>query len=198
MKKIALQRGFTLIELIVTLVVASILLTMAVPGFTALIKNNRMTAQVNGLVVSLNLARSEAVKRGVSVTVCKRNSAGDDCNNAGDWQDGWIVFIDDDMDADHSETNVDGDGDVDTGEEILRVMPALAGGNTLAFGNNRVTFDSRGFSVGFNGSFRLCDDRGAEDASGLIVSNTGRVRQAVDSNGDGTVEDGSGNNITCP
>jgi type IV fimbrial biogenesis protein FimT len=198
MRRMLLQRGFTLVELVITLVVAAILLAVAVPSFTTLVKNNRMTTQINGLAVSLNLARSEAVKRGVSVTVCKRNSAGNDCNNAGNWQDGWIVFVDDDMDADHAEAGVDGDGSVDAGEQILRVVPALSGGNTLAFGKNRITFDSRGFSSGYNGTFSLCDDRGASHAAGLVASNSGRVRQAVDGNGDGTVEDGSGNNITCP
>ena len=62
-------RGFTLIELMVTIAVVAILTTVAVPGFRDLIRNNRVTTQTNEVVSALNFARTEAIKRGRSVTV---------------------------------------------------------------------------------------------------------------------------------
>ena len=60
-----------MIELIVTMVVAAIVLTLGVPSFRELINNNRLTSGANEFVTALNLARSEAIKRSVRVTVCK-------------------------------------------------------------------------------------------------------------------------------
>ena len=63
------NNGFTLIELMVTVAVLAIVLSLGVPSYRALIINNRLTAQANALVASINLARSEAIKRGVRVWV---------------------------------------------------------------------------------------------------------------------------------
>ncbi len=186
---IARNRGFTLIELMVTVGVSALVLSMGIPGFQGLIRDNRMTTQYNQFVSALNSTRSEAIKRGMGVTICKRNTAGSACNNPGNWGDGWIVFADQDS-----------DGVVDAGDTVLRVYEALTGNDTLQpnTARNRVTFDGQGFARGFAVTFKLCDNRGASHAKGLEISNNGRARRAVDSNGDGIVEDGSGNAITCP
>jgi type IV fimbrial biogenesis protein FimT len=62
-------RGFTLLELMVTIAVVAIMATIAVPSFRDLIQNNRVTTQTNELVTALNFARTEAVKRGRAVGV---------------------------------------------------------------------------------------------------------------------------------
>jgi type IV fimbrial biogenesis protein FimT len=62
-------RGFTLVELMVTLAVLAILITVGIPAFGDLVRNNRVTSQTNELVTALNIARSEAVKRGRNVQV---------------------------------------------------------------------------------------------------------------------------------
>jgi type IV fimbrial biogenesis protein FimT len=82
-------RGFTLIELMVTIAVVAILLAIAAPSFTSLINNNRLTAQANEVVVSLQQARMEAVRRNRSVTVC-RTTDGATCATAGRWNS-WIT-----------------------------------------------------------------------------------------------------------
>ena len=69
--------GFTLFELIVVMALAAIFLTMGVPVFRDFIREQRIIAQTNGLVGALNLARSEATKRGVRVLICR--AAGADC-----------------------------------------------------------------------------------------------------------------------
>jgi type IV fimbrial biogenesis protein FimT len=83
--------GFTLLELLVTLTVASILLSVAVPGFVDVIRNNRAAANANELLTALSIARSEAIKRGARVSMC-RSANGTACG--GTWSDGWIVFVD--------------------------------------------------------------------------------------------------------
>lgn len=71
------QLGFTLIELIVTMTIAVILITLAAPAFNDLLRSNRMTAQANELLSMLTIARSEAVKRGASVYTCVIKDADD-------------------------------------------------------------------------------------------------------------------------
>ncbi len=80
--------GFTLIELMVTLAVAAIMLTIAVPSFQEFIGSNRLTSEANGFLTSLNLARSEAIKGNVRVTLCV-SSNGTSCAASGGWELGY-------------------------------------------------------------------------------------------------------------
>ncbi len=173
-------KGFTLIELMVTVAVAAILLTVGVPSFRATVENNRLTAAANELVGALNLARSEAIKRGVRVTVCK-SADGATCTTSSDWEKGWIVFVDLNGDG-----IFDDDGDTipcETGEEcILRTYEALPTGYTLRTGEN---FDdwvaylpsgkSQGTSGLANDTFRLCHGTDTGTARSIAVSTTGRI-----------------------
>lgn len=156
--------GFTLMELMVTISIAAILMTIAIPSFIDFVRNNRLTAQANDFVLALTYAKSEAVKRGVRVTVCSRQND-TSCAGSTTWDSGWLVFVD-----------ANGNGSIDTGEEILRVRSPLEGGNTLRSGSGqRVTFQSTGYSPGFNNTFRLCDVRGTSSARQLVLSFQGRV-----------------------
>lgn len=84
--------GFSLIELMVTIVVLAIVLAMAVPAFAALINSNRLVAQANELVASLQLARSEAVRRNAKVVLCP-SSDGSSCAGTDAAWSGWIVRV---------------------------------------------------------------------------------------------------------
>ncbi len=89
--------GFTLIELLTTLMIAGVVLGIGVPAFTQFIATNQMAAGVNDLTSSLHLARTEAVKRRVNVTICpSANPMANPpaCDNGGSFADGWIVFVD--------------------------------------------------------------------------------------------------------
>lgn len=79
-----MQRGLTLIELLVAIAVLAILLTAAVPGFRAFVENSRATAASNELATALALARSEAIKRGLSASVCPGDNG---------WDGGWRVLL---------------------------------------------------------------------------------------------------------
>ncbi len=89
--------GFTLIELLVTLSIGAIILSIAVPSFGNMVRNNRVATQANTLLAALNLARSESAKRGVRISVCPRTqpaTAPETCTGETDWSGGWLVFTD--------------------------------------------------------------------------------------------------------
>lgn len=85
----ARSRGFTLVELMVTVSVIAILAAIAVPGMTALINNSRINGQSEELVSSLQLARAEAVRRNARVTVCP-STDGSTCASSTSWS-GWVI-----------------------------------------------------------------------------------------------------------
>ncbi len=101
--------GFTLVELIVALVIAGILLSLAAPNFSGFVKDNRLAGQANDFMADAAFARSEAVKRGANITICRSND-GVACLTGAAWNEGWIV--------------VDGAG------QVLRVHEKLTGDNT--------------------------------------------------------------------
>lgn len=114
------KRGFTLIELVITVALAAILLTIGVPSFQQMIRNNRAATHANEFMSALNLARSEAVKRSVRVSLCPSTNQVA-CTGGTDWSDGWIVFVD----------TAATDADAPVVGEVLRVGEALSGNPTF-------------------------------------------------------------------
>ena len=106
----ALQEGFTLLECLVAVAVMAILTVLAVPGFRDLLVRRSVLLTAEALVGDLRFARSEAIKRGTQVSVC-RSANGSACSPTGNWVEGWIVFVDRNT-----------KGAVDPGDEVLRVQ----------------------------------------------------------------------------
>jgi len=167
------QTGFTLIELMVTIAVVAILLTVGVPSFRSLTQNNRMSTQANELMAALTLARSEAVKRGASVTICSSADQAS-CAGSNNWATGWIVFSDSNADA-----------TVDAGETIVRTWAALTGGSTLlgigVGGANSITFLASGLtSLAADAVFSLSTNGcTGNNARTIRVNRTGRANAAA-------------------
>lgn len=122
--------GFTLIELIITVAIAAIVLAIGIPSFKETILQNRLTTYTNQLIGAINLARSEAIKRGVRVTPCPSNGA--DCEAIG-YEKGWIVFTDPNNNAKLDTVN---------GETIIRIFEKMPDGMTLTGNGNVDTYIS--------------------------------------------------------
>jgi type IV fimbrial biogenesis protein FimT len=84
------QHGFTMIELMITLVIAGILLAIGVPSYRAVLQNARSAAVASDLTTAINLARAESIRRGEPVTVCPSSNA-TTCSGA--WTAGWITRV---------------------------------------------------------------------------------------------------------
>jgi type IV fimbrial biogenesis protein FimT len=111
--------GYTLIELMAVLAIASTLLVVAIPMFRTQVQNSQMSAAATDLLSTFMAAKAQAIGRNFPVKVCVSNNAADsddlDCAETGRWEDGWLTFVDE-----------NGNSDLDTGEEIIQVHPPLA------------------------------------------------------------------------
>lgn len=164
--------GFTLFELIVVMALVAVLVTVGVPAFRSFLQDQRIITQTNELIGALNLARSEAIKRGARVVICR--TAGADCatDAAGIWEGGWTIYTDN-----------NGNGARDAGESIIWVGQQANPGITIRTGGNFtrwIAYQPGGSSVGNtnlgNGTFRICDSRGADHARFVAINTAGRAR----------------------
>jgi type IV fimbrial biogenesis protein FimT len=197
-----INQGFTLIELLMTMAIASIILSIGIPAFKQTINTNRKATQVNQLLHSLNVARSEAVMRGFPVSACKSDD-GSTCGSSGvKWNDGWIVFLDDDMDGDHREAT-DGNGTLNTNEEILQVIESMPNGYSIKADNfsGSLTYQPEGYIVDSNrrktsGYFVVCLDNDINGAGAVFINIAGKARSGRDLNHNHIPEDIGGTDIT--
>jgi type IV fimbrial biogenesis protein FimT len=160
-------RGFTIVELMVTLALVAITTSLAAPPLYNLTLDNRRADNVNELVSQLQYARSEAITRTADVVVCP-STTGKDCEKT-TWQSGWLIFAD-----------PNGNAALDAGEPVLKVGDAIAGATfeTAEFAsflrfrsNGRVMVKNAAES---SGEFTVCDDRGAEYARVVQIDLAGR------------------------
>lgn len=183
------NEGFTLIEILVVLVIASIIGSIAVPSFKTFIQNNRMSGQANGLLGFLNAARAEAITQRRTISVCP-SANGTSCDNTA-LDKRWIYFID-----------IDSDGVVDADDTVVRQYNTPESGIVISrLGVEKIQFNSQGNMVNSgSGSIKLCDPRGANYAKAVVISAIGRVSISTDSNSpaDGIGNDHAGDNLTCP
>jgi type IV fimbrial biogenesis protein FimT len=153
------QGGMTLIELLVTVAVVVILLTMGIPAVQTMTLNNRLTTESNKLLSSLLLARSEAVKYMFDVAVCPSND-GTSCTDSGTASTR-LIYIDNDDDG--VDDASDGNGTREADEAILRKEANIASGQSWSSstGDLFITYKPSGLVVGGGETLTLTDSRGS-------------------------------------
>lgn len=168
-KSIQLNAGFSLMELMVAIAILAIIATIAVPSFESIIQNNRAVTLSSAFVTSLHLARSEAVKRGDSVTICPTaNDTFTSCGDSTMWVNGWIVFRD-----------PDNDGLLATASDRLAIQQSFERGTNITSAENRLTFSNTGFLDAVTANFNLTADGCVGDHARVVsISGTGRVNVA--------------------
>ncbi|WP_423820881.1 GspH/FimT family pseudopilin [Salinisphaera sp. SPP-AMP-43] len=155
------SRGFTLLELLVTMAVAVILVTVAVPSYRGIVARNTLAANVNDLIGALNYARSEAVSRGRTVYVCASHDQRS-CSHDGDWSRGWLVYAPDPRYAD----------DQPNADNRLRVHGATGSGFAVTSADpSPLSFNANGFAI----SGRTFEARSDDTATTIAVASSGRV-----------------------
>lgn len=123
------SRGFTIIELMVTVTVLAVLLALAAPSFAALLRQWRLSTTVETFAGDLRLARSTAIRTSRPVVLCVRNA--NQCGTGTDWTDGWLMFSD-----------LNDNGNLNPGEPLIIQRGPQAGissiktTNTLGFRSN--------------------------------------------------------------
>lgn len=176
------QRGVTLVELMVTLAVLAILLAVGIPSWSETIRNNRLESAAHTFLNALNYARTEAIRRGQSVTVRKSGSQ---------WEEGYFAFVD-----------LNANGEEDSGETRLRTWPALPSGYTLrtsaANFANFIRYNSRGevANNAVGGTFAICYQNQLAKSRAVIVTPL-RPVLAADRNGNTIPESDNGDIGSC-
>ena len=173
----------------VTLAVAGVLMSIALPEFADLAANQRAAARINSVSAAIHTARELAISHNRAMTLCP--GQGPVCGGADEWREGMLIFADD-----------DGDRHLDDGEFAGARLPALDAGETIvwrSFGNrNFLRFRADGISDWQAGNFQYCPaDGDARFARQLILNAQGRPRHAFDSDGDGIREDARGRPLVC-
>lgn len=134
------DRGFTLVELMVTIAIVAILAAIAYPSFESTMRSNRVATATNELLASFALARSEAIRSPGGAQICTSTS-GTACTDSA-WEQGWIVWID-----------LNGNQAIDTaaGDRVVRYSQPRQGVSIqvpAGVANTRIRFDQRGYLAG--------------------------------------------------
>ena len=158
------EGGFTLLELLVTLLLLGIVAVMGLPSFQALGERTAQASEINRLQSAFSLARNTAISQRRQVTLCPATKDHKACQD--DWSRALII--------------VRGDKIQDIAkEDILRVIPdGQRTQVTYSRGWSRIRYNSLGYTSGYNGSFSVCSGNSTEGSQGkkLVLSQLGRLR----------------------
>lgn len=162
--------AFTIVELVVALAIATLLAILGVPVFQDWLAAYELTNHAKHLAETMTRARTEAVRRGHRVNLCKSTNGGS-CADHGTWDAGFLVYVDQ-----------NGDGKIDAGEPVLEIGGAAPRGITISANrpvDDYVSYTSLGRARMLSGAlqmgtFTFC--RSGQRAMQVVLANSGRVR----------------------
>lgn len=163
------SRGVTVMELIVTLSIGAILLTIGIPGFSAILEKNRIGVASSLLHTSFNMARGEALKRRDGVRICP-SADSNSCRNDGDWSEGWVIF--EDANSNNTPETTEIIRVVDLEEPSIKIVASASSANYLQF-------QPTGMAVGdggIGGEMRICHQDSSIRSKVLSISAAGQIR----------------------
>ncbi|HCH68965.1 MAG TPA: pilus assembly protein [Colwellia sp.] len=181
-----LIKGFTLIELMVSVSLTSILAAIAFPHFSDFIIKIRVDNEISKLHRTLLITRNTAINTGQKAIICPLNN---NFQCTIQWQNELSVFVD-----------VNNNKMIDVNEKIIHIRPAIPTGDELFYGKgrNKITFKPTGQLSGLaNGTFRYCPQNHKKNSRGIIVARSGRVYQSSDVDNDSIDENRGNKEINC-
>lgn len=187
-----------MLEILVVLAIVGILAALTAPSFTDSIRRNARDGAMLDLVSSIGLARSEAITRAATVSICRSTNQTACAGSTGaDWDDGWIIFSDTGtvgtVDGTDVVIEVQGPGN----DQTKTTLKTRANGN---FTGDFLRFNTNGFlENSSNGAyFKFCDKADVQlNARAVLLGNTGRPAMSPEQS-DGIHHDLAGANLTCP
>ena len=158
--------AFTLLEMMITIAIVAILVTLGAPAFATFTHKQAISAAIHSLHNDLLLARSHAIYQDVAVVACPGNAVAG-CADRNEWSNGWIVFADTNADRAWQDNEV-----------LLRTgMPIEQMAILSSNGRRSLRFYPDGSAPGSNGSISFCGPGGPDLARKLVISNLGRIRR---------------------
>ena len=184
-KSAADRHGFTLPELLVTLTIVAVMITVGIPSLIRLTEESRVRSDMRLLHRTFALAHSNAVMTGSHITLCPLDNAGG-CTK--DWSGQLVMF-----------TDSNDNQSLDTGEVVVAELAAIDDGRiSRSYGSrDAVTFGPLGSAFGHNATLKYCFNGSSVLGGTLIVSGPGRIRLGEDADHNGLPEDSSGKDIDC-
>jgi type IV fimbrial biogenesis protein FimT len=158
--------GFTLVELLSTVMIVLIIFGVGIPVLKATVTTNRLASSINALAGTLAYTRSEAIRRNQHVVICKSNS-GTECTRESDWRLGWLVYVDMNQNRALDET----EAILGTHRQTDKIQV-----DYRAFGSRHYLVYRPSGTTRTNGTFTFCDPAYPESARALIITKTGRAR----------------------
>ena len=173
--------GFTMTELLATVAVMSVLVALAAPNFSKLIKKNRLTNKGNDLVVAMNIARQTAISRSLTTFVCHSNNAdtaSPTCgggSNSG-WNTGFIVYSVAPRTLVTAQRNYTSSSDTLVHQTNLLDDDKITVTDNNANAASFISFGADGLLFASTAiQLQVCDDRTAEDGTLVKISAAGRI-----------------------